>query len=70
MSKKVMQRTFWMIFLVFAAEWSKITFLDPLFKKDFQKNKNGHLFLSIFKIRPDFFSLIFKRVLNNSMKNM
>jgi len=63
-----MQRTFWMIILVFAAEWSKITFLDPLFRNYFEKSKIGHLFLSIFKIVPDFFTLFLHRFLKNSME--
>uniref|UniRef100_A0A6C0LBH9 Uncharacterized protein n=1 Tax=viral metagenome TaxID=1070528 RepID=A0A6C0LBH9_9ZZZZ len=41
MSKKVMQRTFWMIIFVFKAQSGKNTFPTPLFKFCFQKSKKG-----------------------------
>uniref|UniRef100_A0A6C0JKD8 Uncharacterized protein n=1 Tax=viral metagenome TaxID=1070528 RepID=A0A6C0JKD8_9ZZZZ len=70
MSKKVMQCVFWMIFLVFTAFQSQTHFLDPLFRNYFQKNKNGHLFLSIFENRPDFFPEFFWGSLHIFMLNM
>jgi len=54
-----MQRTFWMIFLVFAAECCKSPFSKTFLRNYFQKSKNGQKFLSIFKNLPDLFSGIF-----------
>ena len=70
MSEKVMQRTYWMIILVFTAEWSKITFLKDLFvnfileKVKMDKNKCPFSKTSPISF-PCFLLTIYQKVFNN-----